>query len=356
MSVLGYSRWWRQAPLVAGLVALAATVSLAQKMPDAAQGPSVASRLPEFNAPAAEFAGTERCRSCHKSEVVEFQKTSHSKLSFPGKEYIQGCETCHGPGKAHSDAVEAAHGDDAETAAAMKKYPMFAFKGSPEENAARCLTCHTSSKQQDFFAQSAHAGHGLSCNQCHAAHLVDEVKDQSKGDLSYPQHYFFDVPKLPDETRWLHNSLLKQSEPEVCFSCHRTIQADFALPEHHRVPEGLMKCTDCHNPHGSLNPASVKKPGWETCVNCHVEKRGPYVYEHPAVKVEGCATCHNPHGSTNNFMLVRREGRQLCLQCHTGFHDQAQVPHTRLGFQTSGECIRCHVTIHGSNFDPDFLR
>jgi DmsE family decaheme c-type cytochrome len=128
------------------------------------------------------------------------------------------------------------------------------------------------------------------------------------------------------------------------------------LPEHHRVPEGLMKCSDCHNPHGTQNLSSLNKPASETCVNCHVEKRGPFVYEHPAVKIEGCVSCHNPHGSTNRMLLVRREGRQLCLQCHTGFHAQTAVPHSRLGFQTSGECGRCHVTVHGSNFDPFFLQ
>jgi DmsE family decaheme c-type cytochrome len=174
--------------------------------------------------------------------------------------------------------------------------------------------------------------------------------------LSYPQAHFFQVPRLPEETRWLHNSLLKQAEPALCFTCHLTIQAKFALPEHHRVPEGLIKCSDCHNPHGTQNLSSLNKPASETCVNCHVEKRGPYVYEHPAVKVEGCVSCHNPHGSTNRMLLVRREGRQLCLQCHTGYHAQLSVPHSRLGFQTSGECVRCHVTVHGSNFDPFFLQ
>ena len=117
-----------------------------------------------------------------------------------------------------------------------------------------------------------------------------------------------------------------------------------------------MKCSDCHNPHSSFNVASLNSEGSETCVKCHVEKRGPFVYEHPAVKVEGCVTCHNPHGSDNRMLLVRREGRQLCLQCHTGYHTQAQVPHSRLGYQTSGECVRCHVTVHGSSLDPNFLR
>jgi DmsE family decaheme c-type cytochrome len=207
-----------------------------------------------------------------------------------------------------------------------------------------------------MFAHSQHAAAAVACDQCHAAHLVKQSKDQSKGSLTYAQANFFQVPQISDSVRWLHNSLLKESEPSLCFTCHGNIQALFALPVHHRVPEQLMKCTECHNPHGSINRASLNETNWETCVKCHVEKRGPYVYEHPAARVQGCVICHNPHGSTNRMMLVRREGRQLCLQCHTGFHSQAGVPHGRLGFQTSGECTRCHVTVHGSNFDPDFLR
>lgn len=346
----------RTSILAMALAACFATGSLAQKRPESSQGPSVASRAPEFSAPASEFSGPEACKDCHKNETIQYEKTGHSKIVFPGKDYIHGCETCHGPGKAHGDAVQAAHGDDAEVAKALVEHPIFAFKGSSGENAARCLTCHTSSKQQELFEHSAHAGHGISCGECHSAHLVDEVKDLSKGNLSYPQNYFFQLPHLTDDARWRRNSLLKLAEPALCFTCHQTVQAQFALPEHHRVPEGLMKCSDCHNPHGSGNMASLNNPGSETCVKCHVEKRGPFVFEHPAVKIEGCVTCHNPHGSSNRMLLVRREGRQLCLQCHTGFHSQPQVPHSRLGFQTSGECIRCHVTIHGSSLDPNFLR
>jgi predicted CXXCH cytochrome family protein len=332
------------------------TMGLGQKRPESVQGPSVASRTPDYDAPASEFVGPDRCKDCHKEVATEYWKTAHAKLSFPKKDYIQGCETCHGPGKAHADAIQAAHGDDAATAKALKEHPIFAFRGAAEENAGRCLGCHITSKQQDFFAHAEHAGHALSCNQCHSAHLVEEIKDQSKGDLTYPQGYFFQAPRLADETRWLHNSLLKQSEPGLCYTCHQTIQAQFALPNHHRVPEGLIKCTDCHNPHGTMNLASLNAPRTETCVKCHVEKRGPYVYEHPVVRVQGCISCHNPHGSPNRMLLVRREGRQLCLECHNGFHTQASVPHSRLGFQASGECVRCHVTIHGSNFNVDFLQ
>ena len=114
-----------------------------------------------------------------------------------------------------------------------------------------------------------------------------------------------------------------------------------------------------------MNHFQLNKANWEACVKCHVEKRGPFVYEHPVVRVEGCAACHTPHGSVNNFLLKRREMRLLCLQCHSVFHTspsvsglngQANVPHGRLGFQTSGDCTRCHVAIHGSNFDEYLLR
>ncbi len=357
---------------LAFFIAWLGTSALAQKMPESAQGTSVSATFLEGNP--SDYAGAERCRSCHKPEYREYEKTPHAKLSAPGKGYISGCEVCHGPGKPHSDAIEAAEGDEGKTAqaleehpifsfavnqkisSALKQFPIFHFRSDSKENASHCLLCHVSSKQQEFFEHSAHVSHGLSCDQCHTAHLVEQVKDQSKGDLTYPQGYFFQVPQLPDEVRWLHNSLLKQSEPALCFTCHGTIQAEFALPIHHRVPENLMKCTDCHNPHGTTNVASLNKPNFETCVKCHVEKRGPFLYEHPAAKVEGCTACHNPHGSTNRMLLVRREGRQLCLQCHSGFHNQAGVPHSRLGFQTSGECTRCHVAVHGSNLDSTLLR
>jgi len=354
------------------LLLLLCGYAFAQKLPESGQGPSVAPSFILGNAD--DYAGIDRCRSCHKPEYREYEKTAHARVSVPGKSFISGCEVCHGPGKSHADAIEAAEGDEGKTkraleehpifsfavntkiTAALQKFPIFHFRSTSKENVAHCMLCHVSSKQQEFFEHSAHVAHGLSCDQCHTSHLVTEVKDQSKGDSQYPQGHFYQVPQLPDEVRWLHSSLLKQSEPTLCFNCHGTVQAQFALPVHHRVPEGLIKCTDCHNPHGSINRTSLNRPGFNSCLNCHQEKRGPYIYEHDSVKVEGCAACHNPHGSTNRMLLVRREGRQLCLQCHTGFHGQAGVPHGRLGFQTSGECTRCHIAIHGSNLDPALLR
>jgi predicted CXXCH cytochrome family protein len=295
------------------------------------------------------------------NQLVDYMMTLTAKTEAVGKPPaasaptgVSGCEACHGPGKAHAEAEQEAGGDPAKQAAATKL--IFKFDANPKENSERCLACHVSSRHQEMFSDSAHASASVGCNECHASHLVADVHAGNKRNLASAQGDFFEVPQLLESRRWLQNSLLKQSDPALCFSCHGNIQALFALPVHHRVPEQLMKCTDCHNPHGSINRASLNATNWETCVKCHVEKRGPYLYEHPAVRVSGCVICHNPHGSTNRMLLVRREGRALCLQCHTGFHAQAGVPHSRLGFQASGECTRCHVTVHGSNFDSNFLR
>ena len=275
---------------------------------------------------------------------------------------VSGCEICHGPGRAHAEAEQAAAGDPAKIEAGTKL--IFHFDANPKENSARCLSCHESGKSQSSFAHSVHATAGVSCIDCHAIHPVN-LADAGKPQLQTAQAQFFGVPRLNKENTWLAGPLLKQPQPGLCYSCHRTVQAQFALPEHHRVDEGFMKCTDCHNPHGTMNHFQLKKANWEACVSCHVEKRGPFVYEHAVVRVEGCTACHTPHGSVNNFLLKRREMRLLCLQCHTvvhttpsvsGWHGQANVPHGRGGFQTSGDCTRCHVAIHGSNFDEYLLR
>ena len=63
------------------------------------------------------YAGAERCNSCHRAESQQFNKTHHSHLKLR-KDAVAGCEMCHGGGKAHADAMEAAQGDEAKTAGA----------------------------------------------------------------------------------------------------------------------------------------------------------------------------------------------------------------------------------------------
>src|ERR1017187_4815791 len=136
-------------------------LALGQKMPESTQGPSVAASV-VLGSPE-DYAGIDRCRSCHKPEYREYEKTAHAQISVPGKSYVAGCEVCHGPGKAHADAVEAAEGDEGKTknaleehpifsfsvntkiTAALQQFPVFRFRSNAKENAARCMLCHVSS-------------------------------------------------------------------------------------------------------------------------------------------------------------------------------------------------------------------
>jgi predicted CXXCH cytochrome family protein len=265
------------------------------------------------------------------------------------------CESCHGPGKAHADGVEAARGDDAKIAEANRL--IFSFNGTPAENSARCLTCHVSTAKLQGFDHSRHAATAVSCQSCHSTHLVEAADPSTPRRPSLAQAQFFQVPALALEQRWLREGLARDSQPALCYTCHQQVRGQFAQPFHHRVPEGSMKCSDCHTPHRSTNPASLNEPAWETCTGCHADKHGPFVFEHAAVRVEGCAICHTPHGAVSRFMLARREARFLCLQCHGDpASEQVSVPHGRLSFQTRGDCTRCHVAVHGSNFSKALLQ
>jgi DmsE family decaheme c-type cytochrome len=120
------------------------------------------------------------------------------------------------------------------------------------------------------------------------------------------------------------------------------------LPSHMPLREGLMTCTDCHNPHGGpyqkqLRAAMVN----EVCYRCHAEKRGPFLWMHAPVAMN-CINCHVPHGSVNQHMLVINMP-VLCQRCHIGTSHPSQ-PHRRGQiFVINQQCANCHSQIHGSN-------
>ncbi|MBM3285356.1 MAG: cytochrome C, partial [Candidatus Aminicenantes bacterium] len=198
----------------------------------------------------------------------------------------------------------------------------FAFKPSdmPADKSGRCLACHA--KDSPRFPASPHARASLDCTSCHAVHAEK-----------------------------LTPNLLRTSADKNCLTCHQDVFAEFQLNERHRLQEGILSCTTCHNPH---EPAARGRLGGfqqETCLKCHPDKGGPNVYEHRASQVEGCAVCHEVHGSPNRHLLKFQNSADLCFSCHAA----APAWHSRF---TSGgtNCITCHTAIHGSNLSRLFLK
>lgn len=267
-----------------------------------------------------DYAGAEACKTCHEDEYKSWENSPHWKTTLNTKEgpSHQGCEACHGAAASHV----ADPGDTSK---------LFLFvKASAKDINQRCLVCHASGTQHMQAIDSLHAKNDVSCTSCHSPHHAKQAE-----------------------------FLLVKSQPELCYSCHLQQKAQFAMPFHHRVNEGLLQCTDCHNPHGTAGPHQLRTSAAQdaVCYKCHADKQGPFVFEHEVVKVEGCESCHNPHGSPNPHLVKLSNVNLLCLQCHTtsfanapgapSFHNQAAQ------FQA---CTLCHTQIHGSNFDKDFFK
>ncbi|HEX8950035.1 MAG TPA: DmsE family decaheme c-type cytochrome, partial [Dissulfurispiraceae bacterium] len=266
------------------------------------------------------FVGAETCRGCHEKQYDSYARTVHSKKYVKGPAFQGACETCHGPGKRH---VEKGGGRGVD---------IFAYGANvdPKAKSAKCLECHEEAKPLEFWDRSRHTLNNISCDNCHDPHGRAE-------------------------------RLLKGRESELCSRCHQDIRAQFDRQTHHPVKEELMKCSDCHNVHGGFGRKMIKADTVnELCYECHSEKRGPFMWEHPPVEKK-CLTCHEAHGS-NHVRLLERKVPQLCESCHDvgaggGHMTEAYTSfHTFNGTATGDKnkfygrsCLNCHTNIHGSN-------
>ena len=114
-----------------------------------------------------------------------------------------------------------------------------------------------------------------------------------------------------------------------------------------------MSCTTCHSPHkGSIISGWGSKLAQDdSCLRCHQAQRGPFVFEHEAVR-EGCQECHQPHGSVNAKLLTERDSN-LCLKCHFqqvsgGALLIGGADHTLRVRQGTCWTAGCHEAVHGS--------
>ena len=285
--------------------------------------------------PPKRYLGSEICRACHAELWAGFTGNAHFRSVASGKEPPErtGCEGCHGPGRDHIRGA----GDRSKIRVFGELEPAAVIEA--------CLECHADDFPRSQIRRSSHTLAGVPCTSCHSIHSSPETQ-----------------------------YLLARTQRDVCYGCHPGVRAQFAMPFKHRVNEGSVKCTDCHNPHGAAAPpwrmgqrppmTATRLGNEEPCLKCHADKRGPFAFAHPPVRVEGCEACHAPHGSMNPRLLRRPAVFTLCLECHTGLGNFGrQGDGIRRTSRTHNmadpryrNCTACHVRIHGSNNDRRFLR
>ena len=187
--------------------------------------------------------GADTCLECHDDVTPGYSgaaifKGKHGHRMDKRAPFGPGglqCEACHGPGARHaaSKNPQSINSNKASSSQTV------------QERNQTCLGCHQAGARIGWHA-STHERSGVACADCHRIH-------QDRDPV-----------------------LVKSSEPDVCFSCHRQKRADFQKPSTHPVRFGLMGCSDCHSPHGSTTTAMLNKPTLnQTCFSCHADKRGP---------------------------------------------------------------------------------
>lgn len=271
-------------------------------------------RAPVQAAQAAEYAGEATCLGCHEDKA--YKGTAHGlilKERTPAATH--GCESCHGPGKAHAES-----GDKS----LIKRFTAGGL--SPSEASDTCTSCHNRATHA-LWDGSQHNQRNVTCTTCHSVH-------SPKG-----------TPQL-----------VARTQMELCSKCHRNITNKQFRFNHMPVREGGLVCSSCHNVHGSTNVRLLRAGTTidESCTSCHADKRGPYLWEHAPVS-ESCITCHDPHGTNNDRMLVSKQPF-LCQRCHVTSRHPPTVYEGYLLQNSSNAnkifgraCTHCHQLIHGSN-------
>lgn len=277
-------------------------------------------------APAAAMSGEQVCLTCHGADP-KVTSILHSKMAVKGDQRtpfgMGGCQTCHGPSLDHIQG--------------KVLHPDIVFRGKNASPVAErnevCLSCHQGEARINWKG-SPHQQNEVACTNCHNSHAAKDPV------------------------------LVKFTQPQICFTCHKDIRADSYKYSHHPIREGKVSCSDCHNPHGTPGDTKLLKEFTvnQTCYNCHADKRGPLLWEHQPVR-ENCLTCHSPHGS-NQARLMIEPMNFLCSSCHSsqanssggafgGGHSIPGGPggSTFFGSALANQrtCVNCHSQVHGSN-------
>ena len=130
---------------------------------------------------ASQYVGSQACSDCHENVGGTFPKNPHAKTLANEQPNKQGCESCHGPGKAHAES-----GDPDN---------IVRFESVSKTGATKiCATCHLAKDLGDAV-HTQHTKVAVGCLECHSVHFGNAQ-----------QHW------------------IKSEKTKLCSSCHENRQ------------------------------------------------------------------------------------------------------------------------------------
>lgn len=220
------------------------------------------------------------CAACHQASLSRWRESKHSSV---------GCETCHGPAKAHVEA-----------------------QASPVVDASRefCALCHATlpSRPGDFPQVDLleHGGGQPECVTCHDPHdpgitppaLIPHALEGRTDCLLC--HDGGSIRPLPSDHVGRGN--------ETCLSCHQPAETLAITPT--PTPQAT--------PVPTATPTVAPSPSLPTPSPTPEPSEGPGSVPHPVEGRADCLLCHDS-GSIRPFPSDHAgRGNESCLICHRG--------------------------------------
>ena len=214
--------------------------------------------------PSAEYSpeGAKKCLSCHdfgpESPVHNVLAGSHGDMDSG-----RGCENCHGPSAAHTQAPT-------KTSPAVSFGPRWTATTADQDE--QCLACHEEGIAR-HWKDALHMVNNLTCVTCHDIHA-----EQDK-------------------------VLFERQQAEVCTVCHKAQKQGI-----HGMQKRAARnppCTECHNPHDHESAqAEMLDNHSGGCRNCHDLVR--------------MADSKRVSDKAKSYHKVMARPDRTCLACHQG--------------------------------------
>ncbi|MFC1735900.1 ammonia-forming cytochrome c nitrite reductase subunit c552 [Candidatus Hydrogenedentota bacterium] len=227
------------------------------------------------------------CYDCHSSQMVKNYSFKKDSYSSTWNDEAVNCESCHGPAGQHVKFHQKKQPEGAVDTSLVKLAGL-----SAEKEVELCSSCHS-------VKETYRAGYKPG----------DDAIDYFRPLLL--DRDLFHADGQPESETYEHVSFLQSS----CYT------------------EGGLKCTSCHDPHGSENACDMKFPGGndEMCTSCHAaDKYGPEHSVHSRDMVD--ILCVDCHMVSSNFHRMSRIDHSI----------RSPIPRLTEKYRIPNACTNCH--------------